>query len=291
MINLKILKQKRIKLNTLFTKRTPEINLLRTNYFYNYAKFRKKKWYSQRGQEGTSDSIIFRRFAPNITYIPNYSHYINVKHLTKDTPVKIDKSSQLLSYRSRVELRRRLSGFFLIRKKKNLKKFLTFRYMNLHFNVFDSNFEVFLLRLGLVSTIKEARIHIKNGILKVNKKIVNQTRHFLHLDIIEFSKNLTKFSKINYSYNFEKKGYIKEHIEFESSFFNYILYLIYQILDETTNKFEIENFENMFLGVLPFTSLFNFVNFSCIYFSTLMKNQWHFFWDFFIMKKFILYNR
>jgi len=288
MINSKLLIKKQIKLNTLITKKTSEINLLRSDFFFNYSKFRKKKW---RLQRDTNKYVLFRRFAPNITYIPNYSHYINIKHITKDFPIKIDKSSQLLTYKSRVELRRRLSGFFLIRKKKDLKRFLTYRYMSLHFNVFDSNFEVFLLRLGLVNSIKQARLHIKDGILKVNRKIVNQTRHFLNLDIVEFSKNLTNFNKIDFIYNDITKKYEMKKLKFSTSFFNYIFYLFYKEYDEEMEEFSQDIADTLFLGILPFTSIFNFENYSFIYFNILMKNQWHFFWDFFIMKKFILYNR
>lgn len=305
MINSKLLRKKQLKLKTILPLKSYEHNIYRSNFFYNFHKYRKRKWSKQRN--AYSNIAIFERYAPNLTYLPEYSFYINIgSYIPRTINVKINKFDQLLNYKSRCLLRSRLSGFFWLRKRKDLKKFLVYRHINLHFNVFDSNYEVFLLRLGILDSIKEIRFYLKQGILKVNNHIVTQTRHFMHLDIIKFSKNFINFYNVNYFYDYKLKRYICNKVYQSLSFFNYIRFYIIDYLEyevdfddeedyEFDHKYTIEILEkhekNKFLGILPFTSVCNFENFSFIYFSTLLKNQWHFFWDFFIMKKFLQYNR
>lgn len=300
MVNSVILKKKKIKLNIVLPFRSTEYNLYRSNYFYNYSKYRKRKWSRQRNKE--SDFMIYRRYAHNITYIPNYSYYINTRHIFRNITVKINKFNQLLNFKSKFELGRRLAGYFHIRKKKDLKDFLVYKYINLHFNVFDSNYEVFLLRLGIIDSIKEARRCIKKGVIRINQFLVKQTRHFLNLDSVRFTKNCMDFYDATYRYNYKKRKYDSFKKITSVPFFNYVQSFI---LDQLKYDFDPEHDyrdnthieilekveKNKFLGILPFTSSLNYENYNFVYFNTLVKNQWHFFWDFFVMKKFIQYNR
>jgi hypothetical protein len=153
--------------------------------------------------------------------------------------------------------------------------------MNIHFNIFDTNFEILLIRLGIAKNVKQARMFVKAGVLNINGHIVTQTRHLNHLDIVKFSKNQVYF-KICYSkFSFRIKKY---RLIDNSGFFNVFNYIRVLFLRKSREKYK-------FLGFLPFTSTFNFATFSFIYFNFLMKNQWHFFIDFHIAKKFLQYAR
>jgi hypothetical protein len=278
MVNSVISKTKVQKLKDVFIFTTnSEKNLFRSTFFFNYVKFRKKKWKYYRSKNQFDMNFIFTRYAPNITYVPKYTHLVT-EPIDVDN-MKINKMIQLLSYRSKLFLIRRLLGFFLIRKTKLLKKFMVFKQMNIHFNVFDTNFEVLLTRLCIAKTIKEARIYIQKGILKINNHIVTQTRHLNHLDLVKFSTNCINFIFTSSQFNFKIKKYelIKDCMNLKIIDFLRVL-----IIDEEPNKF---------IGFLPFTSTFNFSTFSFIYFNILMKNQWHIFIDFYVAKKFLHYAR
>lgn len=279
MINALLLKPKKIQLNDIFNYKTnPVKNMYRSGYFYNYAKFRRRKWKFQRSARNISDEIIFKRYAPNIMYIPNYTKLL--KNKGRDT-VKINENKQLFTYRSKLRLKQRLLNFFLIRKAKLLKKFLICRHITTHFNNFDVNYEVLLLRLGIALSIEQARVFIKGGVLKINGHIMKQNHHLNHLDFVQFnSKAVIKIKRTHSTYSRDLRKYVYNIIFYD-------IQVIYSLLIRKTYKLDIKNF----LGLLPFTSTFNFSNFSFIYFNYLIKNQWHFFINFYVSKKFIQYGR
>jgi hypothetical protein len=278
MINSLIRKPLKHKLSDVFGyKKTFEKNVFRSNFFFNFLKYRKKKWRYFRSPYQYDDSLIFKRFAPNITYVPKYTQLVT--EVIDIDNFRINKFAQLLSYKSKLWFKDRLLKFFLIRKTKLLKKFLVFRQINIHFNVFDTNFEILLIRLGIAKTIKQARVFVKAGVLNINGHIVTQTRHLNHLDIVKFSKNEIYGNIYRSKFNFRLKKYQQRNSSGLFTVFNYI-----RLLSRMYQKYK-------FLGFLPFTSTFNFSNFSFIYFNFLMKNQWHFFIDFHIAKKFLQYAR
>ena len=283
MINTKIYKTKILKLNDIFLPRaTYDKNIFRSTFFFNYQKFRHKKWKFQRGFNNFTDKIIFRRFAPNLSYLPNYSRYV-VKPMDVDN-IKINHRNQFLTYSAKLFLKRRLLGFFLFQKTKLLKKFLVFRHMNTHFNVFDTNFEVVLLRLGIANSIEQARIYIKNGMLSVNNHIVTQTRHLNHNDLVKLSRKPILFSIIRSDYSKKERCYVLRRRQFYIDIINYLTFIVLRRLSNLKYK-------HIFFDLLPWTSTFDYSRFSFIYFNYLMKNQWHFFIDFFIAKKFLQYAR
>ena len=153
-----------------------------------------------------------------------------------------------------------------------------------NFNIFYTNFEVLLLRLGFTKSIRESRIYIKAGVLKVNNHIVRQNRHLMHCDIFKFSKVPVKI-RIRRSI-FDKK--IRKYVLKEKiHFLDLITYAQLLVVDRQSDIKK----QHKFLGLLPGTSTFNYRKFSCYYFNILMKNQWHFFIDFFVAKKFLQYAR
>lgn len=284
MANKLILQKKQVKLKDLFNQYTKS-NVFRSNFTFNFIKFRKQKWKFQRTYKNQEDSNIYKRYAPNLTYIPNYTKFISLSE-KKENKIHINKFIQYFSYKSRLILRKRLMTFFLIRKAKLLKKFLVYRHMTTHFNIFDSNYEVLLLRLGLANSIRQAREFIKKGVLKINNHVVNQTHHLNNYDIVELSSNLIEF---NVCYSKFSKFYHKYMLmkdEYNFKLIDYIKLLLYD-----KNNIRNKNRAYLFLGVLPFISTFNFRTFTFIYFNYLLKNQWHFYIDFFVAKKFIHYNR
>lgn len=270
--------KKNIKLKDIFIFRSPDKNIFLSDFVFNFQKFRRRKWKYQRGRRNYFKKVVFTRFAPNLTYVSMYSSFIN-ETLKNQQVIKIDTESQLLSYRSKLFLKKRLGGFFFVKKFKTLRKLFVYKHMITHFNVFDSNYEVLLLRLGFVKSIKEARNYISFGILRINDRIVNQTRHLNNNDLVSCSDNPMIFSLYDSIFNRVFKKYEAYNTTILSKFFDYISLLVK------------EKEEKFLLGILPFISSINFSNFSFFYFNTLMKNQWHFFIDFFIAKKFLHYKR
>jgi hypothetical protein len=283
MINTKIYKTKILKLNDIFLPRAVyDKNIFRSNFLFNYSKFRHKKWKFQRSKYTFSDPVIFRRFAPNLSYVPNYSQYI-VKPIDVDN-IKINLRNQFLTYSAKLFLKKRLLGFFLFQKTKLLKKFMVFRHMNTHFNVFDTNLEVVLLRLGIANSIHQARLYIQQGILEINNHIVTQTRHLNHLDMVKLSRKPILFKIKRSVYDKKVRNFVLEYSQYFLDICNYITLIVLKNLSLIKP-------DQLFFDFLPWTSTFNFSRFSFIYFNFLMKNQWHFFIDFFIAKKFLQYAR
>jgi hypothetical protein len=277
MINALQRKFKKIKLNDIYFKFAEEKNIYRGQFFFNFRKFRKKKWKYHRRNFLYNDNIIFRRYAPNLTYVPNYSSYIN--KTVKGDKLKMNTISLLLSYKSRLFLKRKIRGFFNVRSSCELRKIFVFRHITTHFNVFDSNFDIVLLRLGLADTIREAKEFIYLGVLRINGRMQRRIKHLNHLDLVEFTKNDIVPFRITSFFSRRKKKW--------SVLSDFLVMSAFDYLSLLMSDFDIKNF----LGFLPFTSTINLTNFSFIYFSYLMKNQWHFWLDFFVAKKFFHYNR
>lgn len=279
MVNSIIYKTKKIKLNDIVNFRSRlEKNIFRSHYFFNFKKLKFRKWKFQRSYKYHHYLFFLRRFSPNLTYVPNYNHLVHPNYLDIDN-IKINKYTQLFSYKSKVDLKRRLLGFFLIRKTKLLKAFLVFRHITTHFNIFDTNYEVLLLRLGFVPSIKEARRFIKYGVLKINGHIITKTRHLNDLDYVEFSDNLIDISLIDSCYS----HLIKKYNAYEDIIYIKIIDYIYFLCSEYRKK--------MFMGILPFISPMNYATFNFIYFNKLLKNQWHYYINFYVAKKFLQYAR
>jgi len=277
MVNALQRKHKKIKLKDIYIKYAVEKNMYRGLLFFNFKKFRRRKWKFHRSKFLYQPKFVFHRFAPNITYIPRYNHLIQSQGRIEK--IKINEFGQLLTYRSRLALRRKISGFFFVRRYKDLRRMFVFRHMTTHFNVFDSNYELMLVRLGIADTIKEARDFILCGVLKVNGRVQFKTKHFNNFDIVQFSRNLLMPFRIQ-SYFSKKLGkWASIDEELLLTAFNYFCYLI------------LENHEKSFTGILPFTFPVNYSTFTFIFFNILMKNQWHFVFDFHIVKKFFHYNR
>lgn len=275
---LSVVQEKKLKLKDIFILKSPDKNIYRSYFVFNFQKFRTRKWKFLRSKRYYFKRFIFKRFCPNLTYIPKYTKLVTDINIRKKA-IKIKKESQLLSYRSKLFLKKRIVGFFATRKVSRIKKLLLFRHMTTHFNSFDSNYETILLRLGICPTIEEARKFLKFGVLKINDHVVTQNRHLNKLDIVELSKNLVVYTKSESFFNKFIKAYDCLKMEICSTLFGYILLMISE--DE----------ERSFFDILPFISTINFATFEFIYFNDLMKNQWHFYLDFFTAKKFFHYNR
>nr|BDB10250.1 hypothetical protein [Actinophrys sol] len=275
---LSIVEKKKIKLKDIFITESPDKNIYRSYFLFNFQKFRKRKWKFLRSKRYFSSSFIFKRFCPNLTYMPNYSEFITDSNIHKKD-IKIKNDAHMLSYRSKLFLKKRILGFFAVRKFSRIKNLLIFRHMTTHFNTFDSNYETVLLRLGICNTIIQAREFVKCGVLKINNHIISQNRHLNSLDIVELSQNLIFFFKYDSVFNKVKKAYDYYKMEICSTVFGYMSLLLK------------EDPHRMFFDVLPFISTINFSTFDFIYFNDLMKNQWHFYLDFFAAKKFFHYNR
>lgn len=296
-LNKRSIVKKKIKLRDIFV--SSDKNIYRTNFFFNYGKYRHKKWKLARSYKNFEDTVIFKRYAPNISYIPKYSYIITANKIDGDN-IKIDKFNQYLTYKSRLFLKKRLMGFYRIHKTKLLKKFLVFRHMSTHFNVFDTNYEILLIRFGLADGIKEARHLIKCGVLKINNFIVNQTRHLNHMDVVQFSSRQIIKKKSYSVFSIPLKKFVTETIYMKLNLFNHFRLLLQERRmpmdikknpQKNSQQNPKRNLRYELIGFLPFISVFNFSNFSFLYHNRLMKNQWHFFIDFYIAKKFIKYNR
>lgn len=272
-------RNKLVKLKDIYIKFAPEKNIYRGIFFFNFKKFRKRKWKYHRSWFLYENNIIFRRFAPNITYIPRYTYLFRVKNL-RTIKIKINESFQILTYRSRLELRRKVGGFFSIRRLRDIRRMFVFRHMSTHFNVFDSSYEVMLLRLGLADTIKDARDFVICGILNINGHNITKTKHLNHLDFVKFeTEALIVSHRVDSYFSRKVRKWVVIQDIIVGAGFPYTRFLVQ------------DNHEKSFLGCLPFTFPVNYKNMSFIYFNILMKNQWHFFLDFFVAKKFFHYNR
>lgn len=268
-----------VKLKDIYIKFAPEKNLYRGIFFFNFKKFRKKKWRFHRSRFLYESNIIFRRFAPNITYIPKYTALLKEKNL-RAVKIRIKESFQILTYRSRLELKRKVGGFFSIRRLRDLRRMFVFRHMSTHFNIFDSSYEVMLLRLGLADTIKDARDFISCGILNINGHNITKSKHLNHLDYVHFEGEALLVShRVDSYFSRKQRKWVVIQDLIVAAGFPYTRYLVLQDHDKA------------FVGCLPFTFPVNYRNMNFIYFNILMKNQWHFFLDFFVAKKFLHYNR
>lgn len=281
MINSIIRKRKKLVCNDIaFPPSNYEKNVLRSIFFYNKTKFKHKKWKFLRSWKFRLYDVLFKRFSPSLKYMPRYTRLIS-KFFDIDN-IKINKFRQYLTYKSRLTLVTRLRGLFRFRTVKKLKKNFTYKHITTHFNTFDTNFEMLLLRLGIVTNIKTARVYVKNGILKINHNIRYQTNHLMNFDRVGFSKRETIILKVFSIFWYVTKKYRAMSYDMYLKMIDHMDLLCHEVSEFNRHHF---------LVALPFTSTFNFKNMKFVFFNFLLKNQWNYFFDFFTAKKFLQYAR
>lgn len=278
-------RRKRIKLNQIFYNKSGD-NIFKSNFFFNYKKYRHKRWRFQRSYITFNDNHIYTRFSPIVSYMPDYSIYINEgAHATKR--ININRFNQTFSFKTKFQLKKRLLYLYLCRKSESLKKFVWNRHMTKNFTKFDAHYEMLLLRLGFVNSMQQAKSYVSKGILEVNDYIKTQTTCLANKDFVAISdKCILDFRFTDSFYSKYKRGYVSK---FRYIFCTFKQYLFLMILLDINDSFY-KNIQFL-VGILPFTSTINFSNLTFIYFSTILKNQWNFYIDFFMVKKFLQYNR
>ena len=280
MVNSKIRKLKKVRIkDTVSPPVCRDKNILRSNFVFDKTKFRRRKWKFLRSWKNYIDSKTFKRYAPNLNYVPMYSRLINYK-IDIDN-IKINKFMQFFSYKSRVLLVKRFRGLLRYEKISILKKRFVFKHITTNFNNFDTNFEMLLLRIGVVNNMKLAKNIIKQGALIINGRDCFSTRHLVNYDLVAFSpRNLELIDKVP-GFNPITRKYISV---LSNISIKLIDYLELMCVEANLNT-------RMFLGVLPFTSPVNYCTMTFIYFNHLLKNQWNYFFDFYVAKKFVQYAR
>lgn len=283
MINSLIKKSKKITWNdAAFGKAHYDKNIYRNLFFFNRSKFKRRKWKFLRSWKNLLENVLIKRFSPNLKYMPMYSRLIN-KTIDIDN-IKLNKFRQYLTYKSRLTLITRLRGFFRIRTLKKLKQHFVYKHITTQFNSFDNNFEILLVRLGIVDNIKTARVYIKDGVLKVNNFIRYKTSNLKNYDFVEFSDNTIVVF-------YQKYIFIPPLRKFKNIYNDYLVKVIDQMDYMCSHSFAKRNLNLYFLYMLPFTFPINYENMSFIYFNFLLKNQWNYFFDFYTIKKFLQYAR
>lgn len=281
MINYIILKKKKIKSNDVaFPKNSYDKNVYRSMYFYNKTKYKHKKWKFLRSWRNIVVSVIMKRFSPLLKYMPKYSRLV-IKPVDVDN-IRINKVRQYLTYDSKLSLLKRFRSFFRFRTVKKTKKKFIYKHITTQFNHLDTNFEILLLRLGIVDNMKTARVYINHGILKINKHIRYKTRHLINFDRIKMSRNLIPLIK-------NMSVFLRRRRRYKVIIFNIYLKTIDHIELLCTEAREFK--KQHFLGTLPFTFTINYKTMTFVYFNIIFKNQWNYFFDFFSIKKFLQYAR
>jgi len=281
MINSIIRKTKKITLNDVaFSYSNYDKNIYRSTYFYNKAKFKHRKWKFLRSWKNRLISVLLKRFSPILKYMPRYSRLI-VGEIDIDN-IKINKFRQYLTYKSKLTLLKRYRSFFRMRTTKKFKKKFIYKHMTTHFNQFDTNFEMLLLRLGIVNNMKTARVFINDGILKINKHIRYQTHHLINFDRIQFSKRVMYVRKKVTLFLY---AYRKYRVRYYHMYLKAIDHI--DLLCQEASEYRIYHF----LAALPFTFTINYQTMTFVYFNFILKNQWNYCFDFFTTKKFLQYGR
>lgn len=249
-------------------------------YFFNKTKFKHKKWKFLRSWKNKVINVIMKRFSPLLKYMPRYSRLIT-KAVNADN-IKINKIRQFLTYSSRLSLLKRFRTFFRIRTVTKTKKKFIYKHITTHFNHLDTNFEMLLLRLGIVDNMKTARVYINTGILKINKHIRFKTHHLINFDLIKFSKRVVLIYK-------NLAVFLRKRRRYQNFFFDMYLKTIdhVELLCNEVRDFKKQHF----FGKLPFTFTMNYKNMTFVYFNIVSKNQWNYYFDFFTIKKFLQYAR
>jgi len=282
MVNSKIRKLKKIRIkDTISPPACRDKNILRSNYVFDKTKFRRRKWKFLRNWKYYIDSKTFKRYAPNLNYVPLYSRLINYK-IDIDN-IKINKFMQFFSYKSRLLLVKRLRGLLRYEKMRILKKRFVFKHITTNFNNFDTNYEMLLLRIGIVNNMKLARNIIKQGALLINGRDCFSTRHLINYDFISFSDKSINLLDKETMFDYRRRKYRTIYSELCIKIIDYLELVCLEAEFNTNTK--------IFLGILPFTSPVDYCTMSFIYFNHLLKNQWNYFFDFYVAKKFVQYAR
>jgi hypothetical protein len=157
MVHLKYRNFKTIKLKDLVPRGK---NLYRFNVFFNYQKYRRKKWIIQRSKIMNYrfyKTIIFKRFDLNQRYLFfQKNNLLNIE--LKPDVLKVRK---FYTYKIKLKVKRRLEVFFYSLREKFIKKFIVFRRYLHRFDSFDNNLLMLLLRMGIIINPREARKFIK----------------------------------------------------------------------------------------------------------------------------------
>jgi hypothetical protein len=282
MVNSKIRKLKKVRVkDTVSPPACRDKNILRSNFVFDKTKFRRRKWKFLRSWKNYTDSRTFKRYAPNLNYVPLYSRLINYK-IDIDN-IKINKFMQFFSYKSRLLLVKRLRGLLRYEKISILKKRFVFKHITTNFNNFDTNFEMLLLRIGIVNNMKLARTIIKQGALLINGRNCFSTRHLINYDLVSFSKKNLKILDKETNFDHRRRKYKNFTAHLRLKLIDYLELMCIEAKLYTNSR--------LFLGVLPFTSPVNYCTMAFIYFNHLLKNQWNYFFDFYVAKKFVQYAR
>jgi hypothetical protein len=164
-----------------------------------------------------------------------------------------------------------------------LKKRFVFKHITTNFNNFDTNYEMLLLRLGIVNNMKLARNVIKQGVLLINGRNCFSTRHLINYDFISFSNKSINILDKEAIFDRRRRKYRTIYSELCVKIIDYLELVCLEAEFNTNTR--------IFLGLLPFTSPVDYCTMSFIYFNHLLKNQWNYFFDFYVAKKFVQYAR
>jgi len=212
MINAAIKVNKRLLLKDIH--RRNDKNIYRTNYFFNFAKFRKNKWGYQRAR--WFKQFTFCRYDPSITYIFTYDHYFSSSFNSINFYIR--KNLQNLTYKSMLFFVRTLRLFFYVSKNKQLRDRLVYRRSYQNFNVIDTYLDIFLLRMGGAKHIRTARQYVMKGAYFINSAVVKNLRHLSPFDVVKFSQKNVKIDFQRTRYNKELGKYISMLIPYKSYF-------------------------------------------------------------------------
>jgi hypothetical protein len=178
---------------------------------------------------------------------------------------------------------KRLRGLLRYEKISTLKKRFVFKHITTNFNNFDTNFEMLLLRIGIVNNMKLARNIIKQGALLINGRDCFSTRHLINYDLVAFSNKNLKILDKETDFDYRRRKYTVFASNLRVKLIDYLELICLEAKFNFNSK--------LFLGVLPFTSPVDYCTMTFIYFNHLLKNQWNYFFDFYVAKKFVQYAR
>jgi hypothetical protein len=258
MINRVLSLTRKLKLKNIHFPR--DKNLYRTSFFWNFLRFRKKKWGYQRAGFFKSPENLFSRYDPSKVYIPIYERYFELDF--KNENFRLYKFTQYLKYKSLLVLKKKYLGFFYLKKTKTLRDRLVYRNMHSNFNVFDTFLDLMLIRIGGSNHMKEARQLVKNGTFTINSRVnpVRSLTFINNLDYVTFTKKSVDFDYKKNFYDKKKKGYSSLFASCNAPFFN-------QMLMKSFYYYKI-NYKIIYFEVIYITSLF--YNYIQYFFSTIL---------------------
>lgn len=287
MIRLKYYKIKKIKLNQLISK---DKNLLNLNVFFNFAKFRHKKWNILRSIiNKENDTFVFARF--NLNNI--YHQYVETNALNERVKPFLIGIQTYETYKDMLVLKQRVLSFFGFIREKSLKKLLIHRNFSYRFDSFDHTILFLLLRLGFISNLKLAKKLISTfGIGRGNQILQDPYRPLNFEDIIKplWYCKFKIYFVLTY-YDKKLKKYMAKRKRSIVNFFDYYRILSFNRWNQ--KKFQLVNYSKDLLvnKVLPMPFPVNYANMSFYFIPFQLKNQHTAFFNMFLIKKFLQYNR